>query len=119
MEKLFNFKIIQFILSTAYPHFISPSNSSSKTNHCYTPFQHCGGEIKRAFTAKNPELEVGLAVRIQKMAAVKDSLIIRRARQTRGACLRATLVACCRGLRSRRASFATLRFAHAGRSPYV
>lgn len=47
-----------------------------------------------------------LAVRIEKKAAAKDNLTIRRARQTRGHA-------------NRRASFATLRFAHAGRSPYV
>ena len=71
------------------------------------------------FSVKFGVLAVDLAVKLPKKAAVKDSLTIRRARQTRGASLRATLVACCRGLRTRRASFATLRFAHAGRSPYV
>ena len=86
-----------------------------KHNHCCNPCQHCGGEVKLAFAAKKTDL----AVRIEKKAVAKDRLTIRRARQTRGACLRATLVACCRGLRTRRASFATLRFAHAGRSPYV
>ena len=58
-----------------------------KCKHCCNPYQYCGGTIKLAFAAKNPELTVDLAVelavRTPKKAAVKDILTIRRARQTR------------------------------------
>ena len=54
-----------------------------KCKHCCNPYQYCGGTIKLAFAAKKPELAVDLAVKYLKKAAVKDILIIRRARQTR------------------------------------
>lgn len=54
-----------------------------KHNHCYNPYQHCGGEIKRTFAANSEGLTAVLAVKLRKKVAVKDNLTIRRARQTR------------------------------------